>query len=66
MGHQALERTVSIGLSPGIRSSEQEFAASSQVIPEDVHVDARLFAVRSAKHVRVRITLMNEQHRLCC
>lgn len=24
---------------------------SSQVIPEDVQVDARLFAVRSAKHV---------------
>lgn len=27
----------------------------SQVIPEDVHVDARLFAVRSAKHVCISI-----------
>lgn len=29
----------------------------SQVIPEDVQVDARLFAVRSAKHVCIQIVI---------
>jgi hypothetical protein len=29
----------------------------SQVIPDDVHIDARLFAVRSAKHVCIEIFL---------
>ena len=66
MGYQTLEGTVSIGRSPVIRFSERECAACSQVIPEDVQVDARLFAVRSAKHVRARIPLMKEQHRLYC
>jgi hypothetical protein len=31
------------------------FVYFSQVIPEDVQVDARLFAVRSAKHVCIKI-----------
>ena len=44
--------------------SENTTDHSSQVIPEDIHVDARLFAVRSAKHVRIQIFISNESRLL--
>jgi hypothetical protein len=40
-----------------IERLKEFFVFSSQVIPNDVHVDARLFAVRSAKTVCIQICI---------